>query len=149
MVRFCCRPGGGKKRHILYDFNIFMFCIFFNFLRNSKNTRHRRFPVRFCCRPGGGKQRHILYDFNIFMFLSFSIYLQISKNTRYRRFWHHFWCRPRGGKKRHILYDFNNFIFCIFFNFFAKFKKHKVTEIPGALLVPSRRRQKSTHPIGF
>ena len=60
-----------------------------------------------------------------------------------------FCCRPGGGKKRHILYDFNIFIFFIFFIFFAKFKKHYLTEILEEKSLPSRRRQKATHPIGF
>ena len=60
-----------------------------------------------------------------------------------------FWCRPGGGKKRHILNDFNIFIFCIFFKICANFKKQYLTEILEEKWLPSRRRQKTTHPIGF
>ena len=38
-VRFCCRPGGGKKRHIPYEFNNFIFCIFFIFLASFKKHK--------------------------------------------------------------------------------------------------------------
>ena len=101
---FVAAPEAAKSDTSFRILTFLCFASFSKFLRNSKNTRHRRFPVRFCCRPGGGKKRHILYDFNIF-------------------------------------------IFFIFFIFFANFKKHKVAEIPGPILVPSRRRQKVTHPI--
>ena len=39
------------------------------------------------------------------------------------------------------------FLFFHFFHFFTNFKKQKVPEIRGPILLPSRRRQKATHPI--
>ena len=43
-VRFCSRPGGGKKRHILYDFNI---CISFIFFKNFANfSKHKASQIR-------------------------------------------------------------------------------------------------------
>ena len=39
------------------------------------------------------------------------------------------------------------FLFFQSFHLFTNFKKHKVAEIRGPLLVPPRRQQKATHPI--
>ena len=128
---------------------IILFCASFSiFLRISKNTRYRRFQVRFWCRPGGSKKRHIPYDF---MFLFFSIFFKMF--AKFKK------TRGNGDSRTQIVAVLEvaksdtsirifTFLFCfVFFKLYANFKICKVTENRRPKLLPSRRRQKATHPL--
>ena len=118
-VRFCCRPGGGKKRHIPYDFNMFIFVIFLkDFCEFQKTQGTADSRTTFVAVPEAAKSDTSFRILTFLILLLFFKIFAIFKNTRHRRFSDHFWCRPGGGKKRHILYDFNILICFIFFNLF-------------------------------
>ena len=75
--------------------------------------------------------------------------LRISQIWRYRPCGVPKWCRPGGGKNRHILQDFKISTFCMFVEKSLNFTNLKVPAMLGPEMMPSRRRQKSTHPSGF
>ena len=82
-TRIVAVPDGGKKRHILKDFNIFIFLQLFQFFCEFRITQGSGDSgTTFRAVPEAAKS-DTSYRILILLFCaSFSIFLRISKNTR-------------------------------------------------------------------
>ena len=90
------------------------------------------------------------YMFLIFLFFqSFSFFNEFQKTQGTGDSLSDFVAVPEAAKSdtSYMILIFS--WFASFSNFFATFNEHKVPEILGPILLPSWRRQKTTHPIGF